>query len=79
MNRTKVYWRMQQLFHGFGLSCLAGAVFLQVLVFVDIIQKGYFMAVENNKLIMSLEVFLAAFACIYFIHLCQKLIRSLLR
>lgn len=77
LNRVKVFWRMQQLFHGFGLSCLAGAVFLQVLVFVDIVQKGYFMAVENNKLIMSLEVCLAAFACVYFVYLCQKLMRSL--
>jgi len=72
-----VFWRMQQLFHGFGLSCLAGAVFLQVLVFIDIVQKGYFLAVEDNQLILSSEVFLAFFACVYFIHLCQKLIRSL--
>jgi len=72
-----VFWRMQQLFHGFGLSCLAGAVFLQVLVFVDIVTKGYFMAVENNQLIVFLEVFLALFACVYFVHLCRKLIRSL--
>lgn len=70
---------MQQLFHGFGLSCLAGAVFLQILVFVDIVQKGYFMAVENNRLILFLEVFFSVFACIYLIHLSQKLMRSLSR
>ena len=77
MNKAKVFLRMQQLFHGFGLSCLASAVFLQALVFVDIVQKGYFLAVENNQWIVSLEVFLAVFGCIYFVLLCQKLIRSL--
>jgi len=68
---------MQQLYHGFGLSCIAGAVFLQVLVFVDIVQNGYFMAVESNKIMVFLEILLTVFACIYFIHLCQKLIRLL--
>ena len=65
------------LFHTLGLSCLGGAIFLQILVFTDIAQQGYFMAVENNPLILALEILLTAFALIYFIYIYQRLIRSI--
>ncbi|MEM3694982.1 MAG: hypothetical protein QXJ11_03375 [Candidatus Bathyarchaeia archaeon] len=69
--------RMRTLFHILGLSCLGGAIFLQILVFADILQHGYFMAVENNPAILFFEIVLTAFAFIYFIYIYQHFIRSL--
>jgi len=40
--------RIRILFHSLGLSCVGGALFLEILVFSDILQHGYFMAVEKN-------------------------------
>jgi len=69
--------RARVLFHALGLSCLGGAIFLQILVFADILQHGYFMAVEQNTAILTFEVILTAFALIYFIYIYQRLIRSI--
>ena len=68
--------RMRVLFHTLGLSCLGGAIFLQILVFADILQRGYFMAVEKNPAILAFEIALTAFALIYFIYIYQRLLRS---
>ena len=68
---------MRVLLHSFGLSCLGGAIFLQILVFTDILQHGYFMAVENNPAILTFEIFLTVFALIYFIYVYQRFIRSI--
>jgi len=65
------------LFHTMGLSCLGGAIFLQVLVFTDILQHGRFMAVENNPVILVFEIALTAFALIYFVYIYQRFIRSI--
>ncbi|MDH7477597.1 MAG: hypothetical protein QHH17_04360 [Candidatus Bathyarchaeota archaeon] len=73
----KVNRQILMLIHTLGLSCLGGAIFLQILVFTDILQHGYFMAVENNPAILSLEIILTAFALIYFIYIYQRLIRSI--
>ena len=67
---------MRVLFHTLGLSCIGGAIFLQILVFTGIAQQGYFTAVEQNSAILSFEVVLTAFAIIYFIYIYQRLIRS---
>ena len=69
--------RAQVLFHVLGLSCLGGAIFLQVLVFTDILTNGYFMAVERNPTISSFEVLLTAFSLIYFVYIYQRFIRSI--
>jgi len=69
--------RLQVLFHAFGLSCLGGAIFLQVLVFTDILQHGYFMAVEHNPLILSFEMGLTVFSLAYFVFMYQRFIRSI--
>ena len=74
---TKIDRRIQMLFHTLGLSCLGGAIFLQILVFADIAQKGYFVAVENNPAILALEILLTTFALIYFVYIYQRLIRSI--
>jgi len=68
--------RMRFVFHSLGLSCLGGAIFLQVLVFADIVQHGYFMAVEQNPAILAFEVVLTGFAAVYFIYIYQRLMRS---
>ena len=67
---------MQVLFHTVGLSCLGGAIFLQILVFSDILTNGYFMAVEHNLAILTFEVLLTVFSFIYFIYIYQRFIRS---
>jgi hypothetical protein len=68
--------RIGFIFHSLGLSCLGGAIFLQILVFGDILQHGYFMAVEQNSAILAFEVALTGFAAIYFIYICQRLMRQ---
>jgi len=68
---------MQVLFHTLGLSCLGGAIFLQLLVFTDILQHGYFMAVENNPAILSFEILLTVFSATYFVYMYQRFIRSM--
>jgi hypothetical protein len=65
------------VFHGLGLSCTGGAIFLQILMFASIVYKGYFWAVETNPAILSIEIGLTAFAIVYFIYIYQFLIRSL--
>ena len=68
--------RMRFVFHSLGLSCLGGAIFLQILVFADILQHGYFMAVEQNPAILAFEVALTGFAVIYFDYIYQRLMRQ---
>jgi len=74
---TKLDRRIRVFFHSLGLSCLGGAIFLQILVFMDILQHGYFTAVENNPTILIFEIVLTAFALIYFIYIYQRFIRSI--
>jgi hypothetical protein len=74
---TKQDRRMHALFHTLGLSCLGGAIFLQILVFTDILTHGYFMAVENNPAILTFEMILTGFSFIYFIYMYQRFIRSI--
>ena len=69
--------RLQMLFHTLGLSCIGGAIFLQVLVFADIVQHGYFTAVERNPAILTLEVFLTVFSLVYFVYTYFRFIRSI--
>jgi hypothetical protein len=63
-------------FHGLGLSCVGGAIFLQIIMFASILYKGYFWAVEASITILSVEIVLTAFALIYFIFIYQRIIRS---
>jgi len=65
------------LFHSLGLGCVSSAIFLRVLVFWDISQTGFFRATEQNQTILSFEIFLTAFALVYFVYIYQRLIRSL--
>ena len=74
---TRPDQRLRLLFHALGLSCLGGAIFLQALVFTDILQHGYFMAVEHNPLILSFEIALTVFTLAYFVFMYQRFIRSI--
>jgi len=76
-NTVKQDRRKQTLFHTLGLSCLGGAIFLQILVFTDILTHGYFMAVESNQAILSFEIILTAFSSVYFLYIYQRFIRSM--
>ena len=71
--------KLQLLVHSIGFSCLGGAIFLQVLVFSNILGQGYFREVETNPPILGVEVALTAFTAVYFVYLYQKTVRSHLK
>jgi hypothetical protein len=79
MLRPRLGRRLLQVLHGFGLSCLAGAVVLQVLVFFDIDQRGYFFAVEQNPVVLWAEIVLSGFTVAYFVSMYVRFIHSLRR
>lgn len=58
--------KVKMLVHVLGLSSVAGALFLQTTVLTSIAQNGYFRGVESNRLILSSEIGLTAFAITYF-------------
>jgi len=67
---------LRLLFHSLGLSCLGGAVFLQILVFKDIVQQGYFFGVEHNPFIRQFELGLTVFALVYLAYLYVSMVRT---
>jgi len=75
----KLSHRISLVIHSLGLSCLGGAIFLQILVFSDILMQGYFRAIETNPTILTLEITLTAFTAVYFIYVYQKTIRTSLK
>ncbi len=75
----KLNHRISLVIHSLGLSCLGGAIFLQILVFSDILMQGYFRAIETNPTILTIEITLTAFTAIYFIYIYQKVIRTSLQ
>jgi hypothetical protein len=72
----KLNHKISLVIHSLGLSCLGGAIFLQILVFSDILMQGYFRAVETNSTILALEMTLTAFTVVYFLYIYQKVIRA---
>ena len=75
----KISHRISIVINSLGLSCLGGAIFLQILVFSNILTQGYFRAVETNSTILILEIALTVFSVVYFLYLYQKVIRATLR
>jgi len=73
LNRT-----ISLIINSLGLSCLGGAIFLQILVFSNILVQGYFRAVETNMTILMLEVTLTVFTACYFLYIYQKVIKTTL-
>ncbi|MCD6242206.1 hypothetical protein J7K06_00715 [Candidatus Bathyarchaeota archaeon] len=68
--------RLRQVLHSLGFSCIGAAIFLQILVFMDILRQGYFMAVERNMIILSIEIVLTFFGLIYFFYIYRWFLRS---
>ena len=75
----KISHRISIVINSLGLSCLGGAICLQILVFSNILTQGYFRAVETNSTILMLEIALTIFSAVYFLYLYQKVIRATLR
>jgi hypothetical protein len=73
------FFGLKIVFHGVGISCLAGAVFLELLVFLGISTQGAFMGVERNPIILNTEIACAVFCAVYLAYLSISSIRSLLR
>ncbi len=71
--------RVRIIFHSIGLSCLGGAICLQILVFLTILQRGYFKAIEANSTILYGEIALTGFSAAYFIYVYQREIRTYLK
>ena len=65
------------VFQGLGISCIGGAIFLQVLMFSNILYQGYFWAVEANPAILLIEITLTVFGVIYFLTSYRRLIHSM--
>lgn len=72
LNRT-----INLIINSIGLSCLGGAIFLQILVFSNILLEGYFRAVETNMTILMLEITLTVFTAGYFVYIYQKVVKAL--
>jgi len=68
---------VRALLHLFGLSCLGGAVFLELLVLSDIVRRGCFLGVEPNPAVAFLELALAACAAAYYAFLYFKTLKAL--
>lgn len=64
------------LFHTLGISCLGGAVFLEALVFSDILHHGYFRATAE-PFILPLELLLTIYAAIYLVYMFYRLVKRL--
>lgn len=75
----KLNQRIGLVINSLGLSCLGGAIFLQILVFSNILTQGYFRANETNPVILTTEITLTAFTAIYFLYIYQKVIRTTLK
>ena len=65
------------IFHSLGLSCIGASIILQLIVLIDIMRKGYFLGTEENPIILSVEMFLTAFALTYFLLLVARTKREL--
>ena len=61
--------KLTLLFHALGLGSVGSALFLQATVFLNIAQNGYFRGIENNKVVLSSEIGLTAFAVAYFCYM----------
>ena len=56
----------------FGLCCLLGCAVIVVFMLTGIAVRGYFYAVEPDRLILFAEIVVAAFGLAYVFYLFQK-------
>jgi hypothetical protein len=59
-----------------GLSILSAALFLQSLVLSGILERGYFMGIEQNLAVLYSEIFLTALAITYLVYLFWRFVVS---
>lgn len=64
------------LFHIVGLSCLAGAVLLGLLVFYDVNIAGVFYGIEVNHVTSSIEFSCMLYAATYLMFLTRNAIKT---
>lgn len=67
---------MRLLFHSLGFSSIGAALILQSQVLAGIFENGYFMGIEENLAVLSLEALLTVFAVVYFGYLFWRLVLS---
>jgi hypothetical protein len=75
-NMPNVQKKIQVLIHGLGISSLGSALFLQSIVFMSILQNGYFRGIEQNPIILSTEIALTGFAIAYLAYMAIRFIFS---
>jgi hypothetical protein len=75
----KIWIILRILFHGIGLSCLASAVFLGLLVFYNVGITGVFYGIEVNRVISSIEFFCMFYAAAYLMFLTRHTILSYMK
>lgn len=68
---------LHRLLHVFGLSCIGGAVFCEIMVFTDMARQGFCLVHEPNPLILTVEVFCSFLALAYYAHLYIRTVREL--
>ena len=69
---------LRNILHSWGIAWLCSAVFLQLLVFKDILFQGYFLGVEPRPLILAVEM-LGAFSGIVYMAFVYHQVISRLR
>ena len=68
--------KSKAILHTFGLSTLAGAVFLEELVFFDIATRGMFIGYEPNVYILTFEIVLCGVSFMYLGYLWSRLLKG---
>lgn len=68
---------VEQVFHYLGLSCLGSCVGLTVIVFSHIAIQGYFLGVESNSAVLTLELALLPVSATYLVFLWHQKIKEL--
>jgi hypothetical protein len=69
LSLPKVNSRWRMLIHGLGLASLGTAIILQSIVFLAILSNGYFRAVEQNSVVLSVEIVFTGLAAVYFVYI----------
>jgi len=68
--------KLKKLIHSLGLSCLAGSAFLSSLVFFDISSQGYFLAIERNSMVLTVEILASGYGFCYLLYLWMRFLRQ---
>jgi len=75
--KTSIKLIVRIMFHASGIGFIASSILLQFFILINIMQKGYFLANEENLIILWSEIFFTIFAFIYFLFLLWKILPPL--